>query len=324
MLKTESLRSPVARYAAPRHRADTNFPGLQELYSHAEPKQLLDFSKGVDRFAPRTFEESIVAVYSTWNLLDRMVLTPGIHIVPWAFGMFLPVQVEKLVRFVRLQGVRTYCEVGFNGGHTAAAVLSATRDVTVRSFDIGEYGEHTSRNAKWLAQIYPKRFNFTLGDSRTTIPQLSRRIANGVEPSCDIILVDGSHEEMPTYQDLTHFRRAASPGAIVITDDLDSPAASAVLRAYEEGWFIVRSWYIYHQNIKKPKIETPCRRCFKDLPNLTVVHDPNREVMPCMRWVKKGCINQIEERGQWDTLFCSRCDNGGAWGFGQYLSRRAE
>ena len=66
-----------------------HFPGLQELYSHAEPKQLLDFSKGVDRFAPRTFEESIVAVYSTWNLLDRMVLTPGIHIVPWAFGMFL-------------------------------------------------------------------------------------------------------------------------------------------------------------------------------------------------------------------------------------------
>ena len=125
-----------------------HFPGLQELYSHAEPTQLLDFSKGVDRFAPRTFEESIVAVYSTWNLLDRMVLTPGIHIVPWAFGMFLPVQVEKLVRLVRLRGVRTYCEVGFNGGHTAAAVLSATRDVTVRSFDIGEYGEHTSRNAK--------------------------------------------------------------------------------------------------------------------------------------------------------------------------------
>ena len=87
----------MARYVAPRRRADTSVVcrscthtlSLQELYSHAEPKQLLDFSKGVDRFAPRTFEESIVAVYSTWNLLDRMVLTPGIHIVPWAFGMFL-------------------------------------------------------------------------------------------------------------------------------------------------------------------------------------------------------------------------------------------
>ena len=72
-----------------------HFRGLQELHSHAESAgvvlttQPLDFSKGVDRFAPRTFEESIVAVYSTWNLLDRMVLTPGIHIVPWAFGMFL-------------------------------------------------------------------------------------------------------------------------------------------------------------------------------------------------------------------------------------------
>ena len=298
------------------------FSGLQELYSHAEPTQLLDFSNGVDRFAPRTFEEALVAVYSTWNLLDRMVLTPGIHIVPWAFGMFLPVQVEKLVRLVRLQGVRTYCEVGFNGGHTAAAVLSATRDVTVRSFDIGEYGQHTSRNAAWLAQIYPKRFNFTLGDSRRTIPQLARRVTNGVEPSCDVILVDGSHDEQPTYQDLDHFRRAASPGAIVITDDLDSPAASAVLRAYEEGWFLMRSWYIYHVR-GSPHIETPCRRCFKDLPNLTVVLDPKRKLMPCMRWIKRGCVDQIEERGQWDTHMCSRCDNGGAWGFGQYVRQAA-
>ena len=96
---------------------------VETLYAHSDPAQLLDFANGVDRFAPGTFEQAMVAVYSTWNLLDRMVLVPGIHIVPWAFGMFLPAQVEKLVRLVRLPGVRTYCEVGFNGGHTSAGPL---------------------------------------------------------------------------------------------------------------------------------------------------------------------------------------------------------
>jgi len=220
---------------------------------------------------------------------------------------------------VRLPGVRTYCEVGFNGGHTAAAVLSATRDVTVRSFDIGSYGVHTARNAAWLARMHPKRFNFTMGNSLTTVTQLARRVAAGLEPPCDVILVDGSHDDQPTYKDLAHFRKAASPGAFVITDDLDSPSGLAVLRAYEEGWFMMRAWYVYHV-AKSPHIATPCHRCFAHLPNLTTVHDPNRKVMPCMRWVHTGCIEQVEEHGQWDTRRCRRCDNGGAWGFGQYVS----
>ena len=292
---------------------------VETLYAHSDPAQLLDFANGVDRFAPGTFEQAMVAVYSTWNLLDRMVLVPGIHIVPWAFGMFLPAQVEKLVRLVRLPGVRTYCEVGFNGGHTSAAVLSATRHVTVRSFDIGEYGDHTARNAAWLASMHPKRFNLTMGNSLATLPQLARRVEAGLEPSCDVVLVDGSHDEQPTYKDLVHFRRAASPGAFVVTDDLDSKSALAVLRAYEEGWFTMRAWYIYHV-AASPLIATPCSRCFTDLPNLTTVHDPNRTVMPCMRWVKPGCVDQVEEHGQWDVRRCRVCHNGGAWGFGQYVT----
>ena len=287
------------------------------MYLQNTPIDLLNFSSGVDRFTPRNFKEAMVAVYNTWNILDRMVLTPGIKIVPWAFGMFLPVQVEKLVRLVRLERVSTYCEVGFNGGHTAAAVLSATKNVKVRSFDIGDYGDHTLRNAKWLSQIYPKRFNFTLGDSQWTIPQFAKRVSTRAEPSCDVILVDGSHEQHATYKDLVHFRKAASLDAVVVTDDLDSPAALAVLRAYEEGWFLMNSWYIYHVDSSR-RINTPCQRCFKLLPNLTMIHDPLRKIFPCMRWVNEGCVRSIEENGKWDAQTCSRCDNAGAWGFGKY------
>ena len=42
-----------------------------------------------------------------------------------------------------------------------------------------------------------------------------------------------------------------------------------------------------------------------------------RVPMPCMWWVKPGCVEQVEERGQWDVRRCRVCHNGGAWGFGQ-------
>ena len=65
--------------------------------------------------------------------------------------MFLPVQAEALVRAVRREGVRHYCEVGFNGGHTSAAALAGTGSVSVRSFDFGLYGEKSwAPNLGWV------------------------------------------------------------------------------------------------------------------------------------------------------------------------------
>ena len=36
---------------------------------------------------------------------------------------------------------------------------------------------------------------------------------------------------------------------------------------------------------KKQPRELLCPQCLDSLPNLTVVHDPERRLMPCMRWV---------------------------------------
>lgn len=232
---------------------------------------------------------------------------------PWAFGSFLPVQTEKLVRAARTAGVRTYCEVGFNGGHTAAAVLAATRHVTVRTFDSGEYGTHTKRNAKFLRSVHPRRFAFTFGDSVTTLQLLAARVRSGAEPPCDLMLLDGSHKEDVALADLSHFRAAASPNALLILDDLDSPAARTVLLAVQQGWLRLHAWYLYHV---RPKNEMPlrelmweCPRCLDGLPNLTIVSDRARRLLPCMRWIHKGCTPT-----SWPDEACQLCHNGAAWG----------
>ena len=50
--------------------------------------ELLKTSLPADRYAPSTVAEAMAAVYTMWNVLDRMVLAPDIsEQKPWAFGM---------------------------------------------------------------------------------------------------------------------------------------------------------------------------------------------------------------------------------------------
>lgn len=110
---SEFNSTPHVQQSATRHAWRGPDDWDASLYEHVAPPKpsALHFERPADRFAPRTLEQAMAAVFTTWNMLDRMVLDPANRIVPWAFGMFLPVQVEKLVRAVRSPGVETYCEV---------------------------------------------------------------------------------------------------------------------------------------------------------------------------------------------------------------------
>ena len=50
---------------------------VETLYAHSDPAQLLDFANGVDRFAPGTFEQAMVAVYSTSRAVGCAAM-PGV------------------------------------------------------------------------------------------------------------------------------------------------------------------------------------------------------------------------------------------------------
>ena len=135
-----------------------------------------------------------------------------------------------------------------------------------------------------------------------------------------MILVDGSHEDLPTYSDLRYFREAAAPDAIVFLDDLDGRSGLAVHRAYTRGWLTTLAWYIYQKRARGKSME--CKNCTRDLPNLQRFTGGSAfELAPCMRWLKPGCQRQVVETGTWNTQHCSACDDGAAWGIGQFVGR---
>ena len=175
------------------------------------PLPLIDVLAQHDRYRPTAFRDGLVAVYTIWNVLDRLNhLTLHNFSLPWVYGYMRPVQLEALLTAVRSPGVRTYCEVGFNGGHSAAAVLYGAPNVTVRSFDMGAYGAHTRQNSAFLKSVQPARFEYIDGNSNETIPLLASRVRSGEEPPCDVILIDGSHKQGQVLHDLRNFRSAAS------------------------------------------------------------------------------------------------------------------
>ena len=222
--------------------------------ANVAPQPLIDVVRQHDRFRPNDVHDGLVSVYTMWNVLDRLN-AKALHnyTLPWVYGYIRPVQLEALVAAVRSPGVRTYCEIGFNGGHSAAAVLYSTPNVTVRSFDLGAYGKHTAQNSEFLRTVQPDRFTFIDGDSAKTVPELGHRVRAGLEPSCDVLFIDGSHKLGAVAADIRNFRAAATCGAPVFMDDLDGEPGLALKQAVANGHFHVHHWVGYRASTSTPR-----------------------------------------------------------------------
>jgi len=105
---------------------------------------------------------------------------------------------------------RTYCEVGFNGGHSAASVLAARPGVDVLSFDLAVF-PYSNSTAKLLSDLYMERFKLVRGDSTTTIPAYVESMKRSGNPvTCDVMFIDGGHMKEVFLADLGNFRNLLS------------------------------------------------------------------------------------------------------------------
>eukprot|EP00966_Prymnesium_polylepis_P015267 353154-Prymnesium_polylepis.1 len=104
----------------------------------------------------------------------------------------------------------TYCETGFNLGHSSLLALQAFPNITVHAFDIG--GPAPAVSAACLRNTFGQRFHLHWGDSKVTVPAEALR--------CDVILIDGGHDSGVPAKDLANFRRHAAPGARLLMDDV--------------------------------------------------------------------------------------------------------
>ena len=138
-------------------------------------------------------------------------LTPG---TPYGYMRY--VQLEAYSRAVwGLEGSPTYCEVGFNGGHSVAAMLLAHPRMKAVSFELGDR-PYTAEAVRQLRLYFgADRFDYRVGNSRVTVPAYASTPGYSM---CDVILVDGDHSKEGAYTDIVNMNTLAKPGAKLFID----------------------------------------------------------------------------------------------------------
>ena len=133
-----------------------------------------------------------------------------------------------MVNLVRRPSVRVYCEIGFNGGHSAAAMLLANPGLLVHSFDLMAW-RYSNRSQDLLKTMFGPRLTMHPGDSTLTVPAWTRRNPR----ECDVLFVDGDHGQNGARKDMVNMMWAAAPGAFAITYSAPrSNTPSALICAY--------------------------------------------------------------------------------------------
>ena len=107
-----------------------------------------------------------------------------------------------------------FCEVGFNAGYSAVVALEAgPARVRATSFDIVENGVvHVAK--AFVDGRYPRRHALVWGASDVMLVSARELLL-----PCDVVFVDGGHEEGVAEADLRNFAHLARSGATLIADD---------------------------------------------------------------------------------------------------------
>jgi hypothetical protein len=120
------------------------------------------------------------------------------------------------VAAARLPCVRRICEVGFNEGHSASLWLLANPEAEVVMFDLYEQPSAPLGEA-FLRDAFGDRLYVVRGPSEVTVPHFS---FSHPATKCDLLVVDGSHEENVVSADIANLRHLArSAFHLLLLDD---------------------------------------------------------------------------------------------------------
>lgn len=109
-------------------------------------------------------------------------------------------------------------EIGFNAGHSAAAMMALSHeDTEFTFFDIGEHA-YTRPCFAYLAQTLNRASSVVIGDSRIAIPDYIQKHPDCIN-SYDVVHVDGGHAESCFFSDMACALILAKKGGIIIIDD---------------------------------------------------------------------------------------------------------
>jgi len=115
---------------------------------------------------------------------------------------------------------KTFVEIGFNAGHSSSILLTLFDDITIKSFDIGQF-PITITNGDIVKNKFKDRFSLTIVDSL--------KITYGEINGSDILFIDGGHDYPIVSGDVSLWKGSDVP--YVVIDDLQN---RGVKRAYTE------------------------------------------------------------------------------------------
>ena len=140
------------------------------------PSRLHEGSIHEPRFVPNTHDEKLHAVFTFWNMLDAFMIEHSKS--NYQTGYIREVQLRRMMQLAQSSTASTYCEVGMNGGHSAAAMLHANPRLAVHSFDLMHWN-YSWPVAHLLRTSFRGRFHLHPGDSRSTVPEFAALALGG-------------------------------------------------------------------------------------------------------------------------------------------------
>jgi predicted O-methyltransferase YrrM len=133
-------------------------------------------------------------------------------------GVTSAAQVAHLSSVAKHFGATRIAEIGFNIGYSAIGFLESSPHARVVSFEL-DSRPCVELAKEFIDSRYPGRHQLVIGDSVSTLPDYAHTLDEGCA-TFDLVFVDGSHEYKTATADIRNSRRIATPGAIVIMDDL--------------------------------------------------------------------------------------------------------
>ena len=215
------------------------------------PPRLVEAKLGAARFIPGSLNETLTATYTMWNVLDAMMVV-AMPAYAWQTGYVRELQLRRMVELARAPGVSTYCEIGFNGGHSSAAMLLANPTLTVHAFDLMAW-EYSNATAALLRTTFGRRFRIHRGDSRVTVPLWASRHFR----ACDLTFIDGDHSTVGAMIDMLNMNNATAEGAYFVSDDINSNPGIALETLRALGHVRVTESYGPYD---APHLYNPCMR----------------------------------------------------------------
>jgi len=132
-------------------------------------------------------------------------------------GSCSKIQIEYFMEFLaKHEDIKTILEIGFNGGLSSLALLSARPDINVYSIDLGEH-DYVLKAKRFIDKVYPNRHMLFIGDSTTTLPMIMKSFPH-FNP--DFIFMDGGHDAPVPGIDLDNCLKISKPGTWICIDDI--------------------------------------------------------------------------------------------------------